>query len=172
MAYDPGPAANGGDETDPYRMQKLLISLIVLATLSLAACSGKHIPWVHRIDVQQGNVITQDQVDQLQPGMSQRQVRFIMGTPLITDVFHKDRWDYLYLMKPGRDEPVEKRLTLYFRDDRLVRLEGDFHPRPVAERPEAEPQVTSVVVPPQERKPRGLLTRLWQWLFHRGDDAS
>ena len=154
------------------RMQKLLISLAVVATLSLAACSGRQIPWVHRIDVQQGNVISQDQVDQLEPGMSQRQVRFIMGTPLITDVFHKDRWDYLYLMKPGRGKPVEKRLTLHFEGDRLVRLEGDFRPRRPAERPETEPQVTSVVVPPQERKPRGLLTRLWQWLFRHGDDAS
>jgi outer membrane protein assembly factor BamE len=153
-------------------MQKLLISLAVVATLSLAACSGERIPWVYRIDVQQGNVITQEQVDQLQPGMSRRQVRFIMGTPLVADVFHKDRWDYLYLMKPGRGQPLEKRLTLYFENDRLGRLEGDFRPRPLAERPEAEPQVTSVVVPPQERKPRGLLTRLWQWLFRRDDDTS
>ncbi len=122
------------------------------------------LPIVHRIDVQQGNVVTQEQVDQLRPGMTRQQVRYLLGTPLIQDTFHPERWDYVYYFKPGRGEPQETKITLVFRDERLHEIRGDLRPRP-----DAEPvsHKRTVVVPPQERKPEGILTRFWHWITFR-----
>jgi len=75
----------------------LLTSFTFVGLLALAGCS---FPGVYKIDIQQGNVVTQDMIDQLRPGMTRRQVRFIMGNPLLTDTFHADRWDYLYSIQP------------------------------------------------------------------------
>lgn len=106
-------------------MQKLLIAITI--SVLLAGCSG--FPGVYKIDVPQGNVVTQEMVDQLRPGMTPNQVRFVLGTPLITDTFHKDRWDYLYSKKSGSDGSyVRERITLYFTDGKLNSLNGDFRP--------------------------------------------
>jgi outer membrane protein assembly factor BamE len=84
---------------------------------------------VYRIDVQQGNVTTQDMVSQLKPGMTKEQVKFIMGSPLLTDMFHASRWDYVYRFQHGKDGKVEERhLTLYFDKEALARIEGDVVP--------------------------------------------
>jgi len=103
-------------------MQKLLTPLAFIATLLLAGCS------IYRMDIQQGNFITQDMIDGLKPGMTKRQVVFLLGTPLITDAFHQNRWDYYYSMRHGRGETSRQRITLVFDNDRLVRLEGDLRP--------------------------------------------
>ena len=81
---------------------------------------------LYKIDVQQGNVITQEMVDKLKPGMSRSQVRFILGTALIDDVFHKDRWDYIYRLVQHGNLVDEYKLTVFFEDDKLVRTNGDF----------------------------------------------
>ncbi|WJW76451.1 outer membrane protein assembly factor BamE [Thiohalobacter sp. IOR34] len=139
---------------------------------SLVGCmSVDRIPFVHRIDVQQGNVISQEAVNQLRPGMSPRQVRFIMGTPLIRDTFHPDRWDYLYRMEPGKGAIEQRRVTLLFRDGKLAEIRGDLRPEPGAPSLESTRQSETVTVPPQPRKPRGLLTRFWHWLGFGDDDA-
>jgi|TARA_R110001599_G_scaffold28969_7_gene99649 outer membrane protein assembly factor BamE len=83
---------------------------------------------VYKIDVQQGNVVTQEMVNQLRPGMTTRQVRFIMGSPLIQDTFHPERWDYLYSMKAGHQAREQERVVLTFENDVLVGLGGDFVP--------------------------------------------
>ncbi|MGV8917724.1 MAG: outer membrane protein assembly factor BamE [Pseudomonas sp.] len=104
----------------------LLTSFTLVGLLALAGCS---FPGVYKIDIQQGNVVTQDMIDQLRPGMTRRQVRFIMGNPLLTDTFHTNRWDYLYSMQPGGGERQQERMTLIFSDnDQLVSLNGDFMP--------------------------------------------
>ena len=77
----------------------------------LAGCA---FPGVYRIDIPQGNVITQEMVDQLRPGLNKRQVTFILGTPLIRDTFDQDRWDYLYSYQPGGGERVQERITVFF----------------------------------------------------------
>lgn len=152
-------------------MQKLLIPALVLASLLVAGCTSvDRIPFIHRIDVQQGNVITQQMVDQLKPGMSKRQARFTLGSPLLVDTFHQDRWDYLYRMEPGKGEIEQRRVTLYFKDDRLVRIDGDYRPHPQPELAATGPESTTVVVPPQERKARGILTRLWNWMGFGEDE--
>ncbi len=77
---------------------------------------------MHVIDIQQGTIITPEMTEQLKPGMTRSQVRFVMGTPTISDPFHHHRWDYIYTLKvPGVD--LERRhIALYFDGDTLVRI--------------------------------------------------
>ncbi|MDT3736128.1 MAG: outer membrane protein assembly factor BamE [Denitratisoma sp.] len=99
--------------------------------LPLAACSNVKMPDVasaitpYRIDIRQGNYITQDMVAQLKPGMTRDQVRFILGTPLVADIFHAERWDYIYSFKPGRGELQLRRFAVFFVDNKLARVAGD-----------------------------------------------
>ncbi|RCX28314.1 outer membrane protein assembly factor BamE [Thioalbus denitrificans] len=107
------------------------LALAFALALLLGGCStDAKIPGVYRIDVQQGNVVTQEDVNKLEPGMTKRQVRFLLGTPLIVDVFHQDRWDYYYSMRPGSlgGKKERQHVVLFFENDRLVRLEGDLRP--------------------------------------------
>ena len=91
----------------------------------LSACGFIGFPGVYKIDVEQGNIVTQDMVDQLKPGMSRRQVRFILGTPLLDDPFDQSRWDYPYSKRNGTRILDESRFTVYFDGDSLVRYEGN-----------------------------------------------
>ncbi|MCU1726296.1 outer membrane protein assembly factor BamE [Pseudomonas sp. 7P_10.2_Bac1] len=104
----------------------LLTSFTFVGLLALAGCS---FPGVYKIDIQQGNVVTQDMINQLRPGMTRRQVKFIMGNALLTDTFHPDRWDYLYSLQPGGGERQQERISVFFnQNDQLVSLSGDFKP--------------------------------------------
>ena len=87
-------------------------------------------PGVYRLDIPQGNLISQDQVDQLRPGLTKRQVNFIMGTPLIQDTFDQDRWDYIYSFQPGGGERVQENLTVFFENNELTHFTGDFEQTP------------------------------------------
>jgi outer membrane protein assembly factor BamE len=118
-----------------------MTSLRVAALIVLLCAGCKEVPTVpmptltpHRIDIQQGNVVTQDMVDKLKPGMTPSQVRFILGTPLVVDTFHKDRWDYVYRYEKGGKLVEHRRIIVIFEDDKLVRIEGDV----VAAKPRAE----------------------------------
>jgi len=90
----------------------------------LAACSSFN---PYKIDVQQGNVLTQEMVAQLKPGQTRAQGRFILRTPLLTDIFHQQRWEYVYSYRKGRTGEVETRqFSVYFdKDNRLERVSGD-----------------------------------------------
>jgi outer membrane protein assembly factor BamE len=82
----------------------------------------------YRPDVHQGNIVTKEMVDQLRIGMTREQVRFMLGTPLMTSEFRKERVDYIYYLNP-RSGPVQnRRLTLYFKDNRLDRFNADPMP--------------------------------------------
>jgi len=87
--------------------------------LYLGACA-------YRIDVQQGNIITQDMLNQLRPGMTKQQVRLIMGTPLLQDVFSQQRWDYYYSLKPGYGKLETRHVILAFEADALASVSGDM----------------------------------------------
>jgi outer membrane protein assembly factor BamE len=103
-------------------MQKILV--VSLCTL-ITACA--EFPGVYKIDIDQGDVITQEMVDQLRPGMTKRQVRFIMGTPLIKDTFDQQRWDYVHTHQPGGKPREQKSLSIVFDEqDRVVSILGDF----------------------------------------------
>jgi len=86
------------------------------------------LPFVHKIDIQQGNVVTQEMIAQLKPGMEKKKVNFIMGSPIILDAFHSNRWDYLYTMQEGGGRVARRRVTIYFEGDNLARIEGDIKP--------------------------------------------
>ena len=104
---------------------KLNATLLTIALLTSAGCS---FPGVYKIDVQQGNVVSQDMIDQLRPGMTKRQVQFIMGTPLIRDTFQQSRWDYVYSFQPGGESRQQESISLFFEGDQLSHFEGDFIP--------------------------------------------
>jgi outer membrane protein assembly factor BamE len=147
-------------------MKKLLIIITCFASLHLVACASRwHI--VHKIDVQQGNVVTEDMVNQLKTGMSRSQVQFIMGTPLVIDTFHQQRWDYIYYFKPGYGDAAEQRVTLLFDNDSLASIIGTVHPEAgVIVAGESSTPVT-VVVPPYDRVEPGILNKIWHWITFR-----
>lgn len=105
---------------------------VLLLLPLLAACSS--MPDVtnylspYKIDVRQGNFVSQEMVAQLKPGLTRDQVRFILGSPLVADIFHADRWDYIYRFKPGKGEIQDRRFTVFFVDNKLSRVAGDVIP--------------------------------------------
>lgn len=141
-------------------MQKILISVIACSAL-LGGCSDWSLPTVklpdsipdlvHKIDIQQGNIVNQEMINKLRPGMGKRQVRFIMGSAMINDTFHEDRWDYLYRHHKSSHAPTSTmRVTLFFKQDQLVNIEGDFRPLPTD--PDTPVKKAEIIeVPPQDR---------------------
>jgi outer membrane protein assembly factor BamE len=132
-------------------MKRLLPLLLMSAT---TACSTAH--WdttmltPYRVEVRQGNYISQDMVAQLKPGLTRDQVRFILGTPLITDMFHADRWDYVYRMQPGHGEVEQRHLAVFFSDGKLARLSGDVTAEAAAGAEAASKPSTRVIDIPAE----------------------
>ena len=105
---------------------------LVLAAL-LPACKSVDVPKVpgvtpYRMVIQQGNFISQEMVAQLKPGMTKEQVRFILGTPLVTDIFHADRWDYVFFRETADGKREQRNLSVLFQDSKLVRVLGDLMP--------------------------------------------
>ena len=102
-------------------------ALMALLTAAISACSS--VPRIvneYKIDVQQGNVLTQDMVAQLRPGQTKDQVRFILGSPVLTDMFHANRWDYVYRMQKGNGEIEMRKFSTFFDvNGRLARVTGD-----------------------------------------------
>lgn len=96
----------------------------------------------YKIDIQQGNYVTQEMVSKLRPGMTRAQVRFILGTPLVVDPFRDDRWDYVYLYRKRGELVEHRRFAVIFKDDKLVRIEGDVVPATVDSAPGARPATT------------------------------
>jgi outer membrane protein assembly factor BamE len=99
------------------------------ACLLAAACSGvPRIPGItpYKVEIQQGNVVSQEMVSQLKPGMSKEQVRFVLGTPLLADIFHADRWDYIYWRETPAGQREQRKLAVHFADGRLARVDGDL----------------------------------------------
>jgi outer membrane protein assembly factor BamE len=128
------------------------IKLVLLSTL-LASCSYISSPVLspYKMDIRQGNYITPEMREKLKLGMSKQQVRYVMGTPMVSDAFHGNRWDYIYSLEQ-RGEVVEKqRLTLYFEGDNLVRMDDGSQPVQAAPAIAQQPVMAPVVAaaPPQ-----------------------
>ena len=104
--------------------------LIVLLGLSVFGCSNLQFPGIYRVPIEQGNIITQEMVDQLKPGMSRSQVEYIMGSSLVKDSFNSDRWDYVYTLRKSDLSREQKNLTVFFEDDKMSSFVGDFEPTP------------------------------------------
>ena len=121
------PAAPSTEKAIVVYLTRLIIGLsLILSTATLSGCSGIGFPGVYLINIDQGNIVEQDMVDQLKPDMTRRQVRFLLGTPIVEDTFNNDRWDYIRVVRRGNDTLLRRRLTVVFEDDVLVDVEGDY----------------------------------------------
>lgn len=99
-------------------------TLLVTLCLLNAACD---VLTPYRIEIQQGNYVTQEMVAQLKPGLTRDQVRFVMGTPLVSDIFHQERWDYVFMRQRANSRDVEhRRIAIFFEDGKLKRVDGDI----------------------------------------------
>ncbi len=94
-----------------------LLPGLLLAALMLGGLQG----CVYRVDVQQGNLLEQKDIEAVQPGMTRNQVRFILGTPVASDPFRNDRWDYMYYLRPGKSRQATQRWVIVWFDGDLVR---------------------------------------------------
>ena len=114
-----------------YRVPAVLLALAAAAALPGCKSLVSEVPKVpgitpYRMVIQQGNFISQEMVAQLKPGMSKEQVRLALGTPLLNDIFHADRWDYVYYREPqGGGAREQRKLSVHFNDGKLARLDGD-----------------------------------------------
>lgn len=133
-------------------MKIFLIYTILTISLLISACSTDKIPGVYRIDIQQGNDVNQEMINKLKPGMTKRQVAYVMGTPLLIDTFHPDRWDYLYSFHPGNGKREQRRITLFFNQYKLSHIEGDTRIVSREDLPQQERKDKNVVVPLTEKK--------------------
>ena len=114
-------------------MQKKILFLGFLC-IPLMSCSLilDNLPYVYKIDVNQGNMIDQAMIDQLRPNMTKRQVLYIMGSPMLVDYFHQNRWDYIYSSKKGSEEDItQKNISIFFENDQIKSIQGDFKPSAV-----------------------------------------
>jgi len=103
-------------------MRKIPLFVTLLTSVTVGACSWNPFS-VHRIDVQQGNALPQEAIDQLRVGMTPEQVTFLMGTPVASDPFRPDKWYYVYYLKPGKRPAIERVLTITFEDGRVTRID-------------------------------------------------
>ncbi len=131
------------------RRSGAMCGLTLLACVGISACSGK-IPGVYRIPIQQGNVITVEMLQELELGMNKRKVSFILGTPLVTDAFHLDRWDYFYSYAPGSGDRVQQRASLFFEDNRLARIDADINSQ-IDFHTVTEASENVLIVPPKKK---------------------
>ena len=103
------------------QIRTIMVALFCLVCLGMTACSFP--PRIYRIDVRQGNFITPEMIAKLKVGMNKTEVQELMGTPALTHFFEKNRWDYYYYLKPGNGAPIsEKRISVFFKGDQVVRL--------------------------------------------------
>jgi outer membrane protein assembly factor BamE len=93
------------------------------AALAVMVMLGSATGCVYRVTVQQGNFLEKRNTDQLTTGMTKVQVRYLMGTPMVPAIFDNDRWDYLYYLKIGRNKPIQRQLTVYFKEDKVDKVE-------------------------------------------------
>ena len=114
---------------------RIMLATIVCASVVLAGCSFKRprLPRVHKLTVQQGNVINQDMIDKLRPGMTRSQVAFVMGEPVVRNSFNDDRWDYVYTIELPGVYSTTRTVSLFFVDEQLAYFTGDLVPKRIQE---------------------------------------
>jgi outer membrane protein assembly factor BamE len=129
-----------------------------LGSWLLVSCSYllEHLPGVYTIPIQQGNIVDQTMIDQLRPNMTERQVLYIMGSPMLVDTFHQKRWDYLYSSQPSGEDRQQKRVSVMFDENDLVSgIQGDFRP---SSTPVVKPSEETTVDVPK----RDIERTMWQ----------
>lgn len=133
-------------------MKIFLLCIIASFTLFTSACNKDKIPGVYRIDIQQGNDVTQEMINQLKPNMTKSQVTYVMGTPLLIDTFHPNRWDYIYSFHPGNGNREQRQITLFFENDLLAYVKGDTHTVAREDLPQTDKKSANIVVPLAEKE--------------------
>ncbi|MDE2118140.1 MAG: outer membrane protein assembly factor BamE [Betaproteobacteria bacterium] len=128
---------------------------LIVVSLLLASCSDMSMPKLalltpHKIEIRQGNMVTPEMREKLKTGMSRLQVRSVLGTPLINDPFHASRWDYVYRLEQKGKLVEQQRLTLYFDEDRLARIDESSMPPQSAPPPQEGPAAQSKMPVPVE----------------------
>jgi outer membrane protein assembly factor BamE len=107
--------------------------MLILLSMLLSSCGGGAGPLsLYKMDIRQGNFVTAEMREKLKLGMSRQQVRYVLGTPMVSDAFHSNRWDYVYLLEHRGKLVEEQRLTLYFDGDSLARIDDGSIPSGVA----------------------------------------
>ena len=151
-------------------MQKITVILILSCMISACSYNGSlNLPGLYRVDIQQGNIIDQDMVDRLRPGMDRFQVEFILGTPAISDPFHADQWDYIFSMAEESENRQQRHIRVHFVDDKLAYIDGDVV---VSNREitDAVRQSRSVEVPPGSRPSGNIFQRMFNAIPFIGED--
>jgi outer membrane protein assembly factor BamE len=118
------------------RFNIILLSLLLAACDSISLPDAVSLPTSYKMDIRQGNFVTAEMREKIKPGMSKSQVRYVLGTPMVSDVFHANRWDYVYRLEQSAKLVEQQRLTLYFENDNLTLIDdSDLHvkPEPVAD---------------------------------------
>ena len=133
----------------------LPLPIALCAVSLLPACKSVEVPKVpgvtpYRMVIQQGNFISQEMVEQLKPGMTREQVRFVLGTPLVADIFHADRWDYVFFRELPNGKREQRNLSVVFEKDKLARVLGDLMP---ADAPAPQSTGFAPQVKPEAPKP-------------------
>ncbi len=127
---------------EPAGTEVLRTLVVILVIASLTACSFK-LPRVHRITIQQGNVMTQEMIDKLKPGMTRTQVAFVMGEPVIRNTFDDNRWDYVYSVLIPNVGSETVRMSLFFENDALAYFTGDLAPSSITKPDNETAEVTA-----------------------------
>jgi outer membrane protein assembly factor BamE len=143
-------------------MKRLALPTALLAALLTTGC-------VYKMNIQQGNYLVADSVSQLKEGMTRSQVRFLLGTPMVPDAFDESRWDYYYFFSSRRiEQPLKRRLTVYFQDDKVQRIENLGVPTQ-ADLAQVEADLKKAIAETRKnrRKPS-----LWQRMTGRGGSAA
>ena len=132
------------------------VILLSVVTLLLFGCVR-----TYRIDIQQGNIVTPEQIEQLKPGMKLAEVRYLLGAPLVEDPFHTERWDYFYSFHSGETRQVEQqRLTVFFSNGQLTKIEQGFESESLT----SSSSKSSVQPKVNPTKP-GFIKRAWRKLW-------
>ena len=140
----------------------IFISLCLLCACSRSYDGGFNAPLLYKIDIQQGNVVDQEMLDQLKPGMDKKQVKFIMGTPVLIDPFHNERWEYIYSFQEGGTVREQRHITLHFENDKLAYISGDIE---ISNIPRQEYKIiteeNAIIVPKSDKEEKGFFGRLF-----------
>lgn len=139
-------------------MRSAFFCIALLGSPLLISCSTilNNLPGVYTIDIQQGNIVDQTMIDQLRPNMTERQVLYILGSPMLADTFNQKRWDYLYSNQPGGEDRQQKRVSVLFNENnQVVGVQGDFKP---SSTPVTKPSEETTVDVPK----RDIERTMWQ----------
>lgn len=152
----------------------LFISIVFLSACTKSFDGGYEVPLLYKIDIQQGNVIEQEMLDRLKPGMDKDQVKFVMGTPVLIDPFHNNRWEYIFSFQKGGGVREQRHLTLHFdeEEEKLTHITGDITAADGSRDVNKIIEADAVVVPNSNKEEKGFFGRLLDTVNPFGDDDN